>query len=135
MCIYLNTRKVALSVGRCLCKGTIIHVCTSKATCVLLPAALASCGAAVQQSPWPAPAGERGFLALLCNSAAGDPLSCPGRLSGSRGSRLQVLGQRAETLHVLTQTLKLSSRKLRRFIFTSSTSELPTEHPFPHIRC
>lgn len=57
------------------------------------------CGAAVQQSPWPAPAG-RGFLALLCSSAAGDPAPAPRpSVRQQRGVQLtRVLSQRAETL-------------------------------------
>ena len=174
--IYLNSRKVTLPVGRCLCKGPIIHVCTSEATLVLLPAALASRGAAVPyspwpaptvlhspwpaptvlhspwpaptvlhsswpaptvlQSPWPAPADDADSRLCCATALQGTPLSCLDACpTAEPGAGSQVLGQRADAFHVLTQTLTLSSRKLHWFIFTSSTSELPTEHAFPHIRC
>ena len=60
-----------------------IHVCTSEATLVLLPAALASRGAAVLQSPWPAPTDDAGPRLCCATALQGTPLP-PRRLSDSR---------------------------------------------------
>ena len=75
-----------------LSSSSSIHVCTSEATLVLLPAALASRGAAVLQSPWPAPTDDAGPQLCCATALQGTPLP-PRRLSDSRaGGRLPGAG-------------------------------------------
>lgn len=99
LCIYLNTRKVALSVGDAFVKAQ-----SSMSAHLKLPSFF-------YQQPW-LPAGQlsSSLLASPCwqripgsavQQCCRGPPFLPRRLSVSReGSRLQVLGQRAETLHV-----------------------------------